>query len=540
MSLLDDAGGRFSLDGDGTLRVAGAIDREAADRYTVVVRAQSSDGSTADRSVTIEVGDLNEWVPRFTSLGGAAAAQLAQAENLSDVLVLTATDADRTAPALRYAVAGGEDAALFDVDAASGQLRFRSPPDRETPGDANRDGVYVVQVTASDGVLTGVQTLSIAVSNVNEAPDVVVSDLALLQGDLVNLQGRWLAAHDVDTPDAELVFTVQGVEHGHFATVDAPAATLQRFTWADVTAGRVVFVHDGSTTAPEVMLQLNDGSTTRLVRAAASLRLMDTSPDTTDRPTTPAPAAPPATPGPSGTSSTSPAVPGADREGDPGTSDPVGSSLDALQRNARMARGERESDSAVNHSEDPSAATLGPAGSVDRRASIDDRSRPPATLAMDATGGAVNTVEAMLASAIDPDAAPESLSTGFLSSTALGITPSSSSRGAGAGPSADVPVDGDEAPAPGLDLRIRPDDIARAGGLAFSVGALFWVSRAGGLISSLLLSLPAWRQFDPLPVMAATPTNASAERTGKTRAEAPDTVGDFDALADDILERAQT
>ena len=29
-----------------------------------------------------------------------------------------------------------------------------------------------------------------------------------------------------------------------------------------------------------------------------------------------------------------------------------------------------------------------------------------------------------------------------------------------------------------------------------------WILRAGGLISSLLASLPAWRHMDPLPILA--------------------------------------
>jgi hypothetical protein len=37
--------------------------------------------------------------------------------------------------------------------------------------------------------------------------------------------------------------------------------------------------------------------------------------------------------------------------------------------------------------------------------------------------------------------------------------------------------------------------------LALSVGAIWWATRAAGVITSLLSSLPAWRNFDPLPVL---------------------------------------
>lgn len=42
---------------------------------------------------------------------------------------------------------------------------------------------------------------------------------------------------------------------------------------------------------------------------------------------------------------------------------------------------------------------------------------------------------------------------------------------------------------------------AQLTGVALSVGAVWWASRAGGLVASLLMAAPAWRTFDPLPVL---------------------------------------
>jgi hypothetical protein len=41
----------------------------------------------------------------------------------------------------------------------------------------------------------------------------------------------------------------------------------------------------------------------------------------------------------------------------------------------------------------------------------------------------------------------------------------------------------------------------RMGGIALSVGVVWWASRVTGLIGSLLASMPAWRQLDPLPIV---------------------------------------
>lgn len=44
-------------------------------------------------------------------------------------------------------------------------------------------------------------------------------------------------------------------------------------------------------------------------------------------------------------------------------------------------------------------------------------------------------------------------------------------------------------------------DSAQMGGIALSVGVAWWASRVTGAIGSLLASMPAWRQPDPLPVV---------------------------------------
>jgi hypothetical protein len=44
-------------------------------------------------------------------------------------------------------------------------------------------------------------------------------------------------------------------------------------------------------------------------------------------------------------------------------------------------------------------------------------------------------------------------------------------------------------------------DSVRMGGIALSVGVVWWASRVSGLIGSLLASLPAWRHLDPLPIV---------------------------------------
>ena len=100
--------------------------------------------------------------------GGGAIAVVPIAENTTAVTVVTATDPDSTPT---FSIAGGADAALFQIDATTGVLSFITAPDFEAPTDADGDNSYEVVVRASDGALFDDQTITLNVVNVNEAPE---------------------------------------------------------------------------------------------------------------------------------------------------------------------------------------------------------------------------------------------------------------------------------------------------------------------------------------------------------------------------------
>jgi hypothetical protein len=43
--------------------------------------------------------------------------------------------------------------------------------------------------------------------------------------------------------------------------------------------------------------------------------------------------------------------------------------------------------------------------------------------------------------------------------------------------------------------------VASFAGITLSVGFVAWILRGGSLLASFLVSMPAWRHFDPLPVL---------------------------------------
>ncbi|MCC7265024.1 MAG: DUF642 domain-containing protein [Candidatus Latescibacteria bacterium] len=79
---------------------------------------------------------------------------------------------------LTYAIAGGADASKFTIDPATGLLSFKSTPNFEAPADAGADNVYEVRVSLSDGVASRIQDLQVTVTNLNEAPSILLASAA--------------------------------------------------------------------------------------------------------------------------------------------------------------------------------------------------------------------------------------------------------------------------------------------------------------------------------------------------------------------------
>ncbi len=114
----------------------------------------------------------NNEAPVITSNGGGATAAITVSENQTAVTTVTATDADGDTPT--FSINGGADAALFDIDANSGELIFNNAPDYENPGDANNDNVYEVTVQANDDQ-SGIDTQNISVTVTDVANTLTVT-----------------------------------------------------------------------------------------------------------------------------------------------------------------------------------------------------------------------------------------------------------------------------------------------------------------------------------------------------------------------------
>lgn len=222
--------------------------------YDVVVKA--SDGALSDtQTLAISVTNVNE-TPSITSDGGSEQASISVAENSKTATQVLGNDPD-AASALRYSIAGGSDAALFRIDAATGALSFRKAPDFEAAADVGADNVYDVVVKVSDGTLSDTQALAVSVTNVNEAP--IVTSGGGLPNAAASIKENTkavftIAAADVDA-GTTLTYSIAGGADATLFQVDAATGKLSFRVAPDFDAP----TDNAKDNVYDVVVQVSDG-----------------------------------------------------------------------------------------------------------------------------------------------------------------------------------------------------------------------------------------------------------------------------------------
>ncbi len=167
-----DAASFTVSDTTGQLKTKATLDYETKSSYSVTITV--SDGKLTDTiTVTINVTDLNEVVtsnaPVFTD-GETATRSVAEntpaGTNIGTAIAATDADVNTT---LNYLLSG-TDAASFSIDNSTEQLQTSAALDYETKAS------YEVTITVSDGRLKDTITVTINVTDVNDAPVFVDKD----------------------------------------------------------------------------------------------------------------------------------------------------------------------------------------------------------------------------------------------------------------------------------------------------------------------------------------------------------------------------
>lgn len=208
---------------------------------------------------TIKITDVNDNPPVITSNGGNILANLTVSENTTAVTTVTATDADETS-VVTYAISGGNDAARFSIDSATGALSFIKAPDFEAPGSAAGTNSYVVNVTASDGTFSDVQTLIVAVTDANDAP-VIASNGGGANAAVTVAENRTavttVTAFDQD-PGTSLRYSISGGADAAKFAINATTGALTFLTAPNFEVPTDV----GANNVYDVVVRASDGTLT--------------------------------------------------------------------------------------------------------------------------------------------------------------------------------------------------------------------------------------------------------------------------------------
>jgi ethanolamine utilization protein EutP (predicted NTPase) len=209
----------FNLSDENVLTFKEAPDYETKSSYSIALSL--TDGTeTVTKEVTISVTNINDVAPEFTS-----EATFSAAENQTAIGTVTATDAEEDD--VTFTVSGSELAIT-----SAGVLTFVAAPDYETKA------TYTATVTASDGVNTTTQDITVNVTNVNDVAPSFTSVSTFSAAENQTAIGTVTAT---DAEGDDVTFTVSGTElaitsAGVLTFVSAPDYETKATYTATVTA----------------------------------------------------------------------------------------------------------------------------------------------------------------------------------------------------------------------------------------------------------------------------------------------------------------
>jgi VCBS repeat-containing protein len=188
-------------------------------------------GTTLFTPAKIGITDLDSTSFTFTVSNVTHGDFQISADGKTWVDATTFTSADMAAGHVRFVHDGGEDAPTFSIQADDG---------------------------ATVDNLSNVISASIPFTNVNDAPTITDASLTISQGHTVTVTTADIDFVDPDSP--VVTYTVSDLGHGHFEIGSGnDAVETETFTSADIVAGLVSFVDDGSSGTPTFSLTPNDG-----------------------------------------------------------------------------------------------------------------------------------------------------------------------------------------------------------------------------------------------------------------------------------------
>ena len=247
------SGSELAITSDGVLTFVNAPDYETKTSYTATVTASDS-VNTAEQSITVNINNLNDNDPVFTS-----SSTLSGDENQTSIATVTATDAD--GDSLTYTISGSDLAITTD-----GVLTFVSEPDYESVTS------FSATITVSDGERTTDQSITVNVNNLNDNAPVYTAATSL------NASENQTSAFTVTATDADgsaLTYAISGGADQSSFTINATSGVVVFNTAPDyetkTSYALTVDVLDGVfTVSTDVSINITDVNEAPLISSSST------------------------------------------------------------------------------------------------------------------------------------------------------------------------------------------------------------------------------------------------------------------------------
>ena len=214
-TITPDSSGRGVLTFNSPPDFESPADADRDNEYELAVVAADDEGNADRVDFTITVTNHNEGVEPTISTRRPPSTY--RENNTSAVYTFRASDPQRETT-IRWSVTGTDAGSFIVTPDSSGRgvLTFNSPPDFESPADANRDNEYELAVMATDDESnTDRVDFTIAVTDINEGPQ-------------VSLQGTATTTVPENTADTQVL--------ARFTATDPENPNAPIFQWS--TSGR--------------------------------------------------------------------------------------------------------------------------------------------------------------------------------------------------------------------------------------------------------------------------------------------------------------
>uniref|UniRef100_A0A671M6S3 Cadherin EGF LAG seven-pass G-type receptor 3-like n=1 Tax=Sinocyclocheilus anshuiensis TaxID=1608454 RepID=A0A671M6S3_9TELE len=161
----------------GLITTRGIVDREANERYTLLVEASDQGREPGPRSATVSVHitvlDENDNVPQFSQKRYVVAVR-EDVRPHSEILRVSASDQDKEGnAAVHYNIISGNSRGQFAIDSVTGEIQVVAPLDYETERE------YTLRLRAQDNgrppLSNNTGIVSVQVTDVNDNPPIFVS-----------------------------------------------------------------------------------------------------------------------------------------------------------------------------------------------------------------------------------------------------------------------------------------------------------------------------------------------------------------------------